>query len=209
GEVLVVLVDALVEHFLQSALVDGRPGHIGETLTIGRLVVHDGDLLAFEILENVIARDRALLIVAPAGAEDVPHVALGDPRIGGRGRDLEDAVLLIDLGGRNRDAGIEMADDEFHAVADELIRTRAPSLRIGAIVAEENLDLLSENAARGVDVFDRLLDAVLELRPEGGTAAGDRSGNPQLDLRRSAARESEAKAEGEAKREPLFHRVHL
>jgi hypothetical protein len=54
-----------------------------------------------------------------------------------------------------------------------------------------------------------LLDAVLELRAEGGTAAGHRSGNTQLDLRRGAVRESEAEREGEAKREPLFHRVHL
>ena len=57
-------------------------------------------------------------------------------RIGGRGRDLEDAVLLVDLGGRNGDAGIEMADDEFHAVADELVGDRNAFLGIGAVVAD-------------------------------------------------------------------------
>src|SRR5262249_1740619 len=120
-----------------------------------------------------------------------------------------DAVLLIDLGGRHGDAGIEMADHELHAVADELVGDRDAFFRIGAIVADEKLNLLSENAAGGVDVLDRLLDPVLELRAEGGAAAGDRSGHPQFDLRRGAVRESEAKREGEAKREPLFHRVHL
>src|SRR5262249_24164377 len=68
---------------------------------------------------------------------------------------------------------------------------------------------LSQNAAGGVDVLHRLLDAVLELRAEGGAAAGDRSGDAQLDLRRSVIRKSKAKTEGEAKREPLSHSVHL
>ena len=97
----------------------------------------DGDLLALEILGDVVARNRPLLVVAPAGAEDVPHVALGHLGIGGRRRDLEDAVLLIDLGGRHGDAGIEMADHELHAVADELVGDRDPFFRIGAIVSDE------------------------------------------------------------------------
>src|SRR4029453_4688656 len=82
-------------------------------------------------------------------------------------------------------------------------------LRIGAVVADKNLDFLSQSAAVGVAVLDRLLDSVLELRAEGGAAAGDRSGDPQLDLRRSAVRESEAEAEDQTKREPVFHGVHL
>src|SRR5215471_523834 len=102
-----------------------------------------------------------------------------------------------------------VADDEFDAVADEFVGDRDAFFRIGAIVADENLNLLSENAAGGVDVCDRLLDSVLELRAEGGAAAGDRSGDPQLDLRRSAVRESEAEAEDQTKREPVFHSVHL
>src|SRR5262245_30776480 len=102
-----------------------------------------------------------------------------------------------------------MADDEFHAVADELVGDRHAFFRVGAIVAGVQLDLLSEDAAGGVDVLDRLLDAVLELRTEGGAAASERAGDAELDLRRSAVRESKAKTEGEAEREPLFHRVHL
>ena len=102
-----------------------------------------------------------------------------------------------------------MADDEFHAFADELVGDRHAFLRVGAIVADEDLDLLPENAAGGVDVLDRLLDAVLELRAEGGAAAGDRAGDAQLDLRRSAIRESKAKAEGQAERKPLSHGVFL
>ena len=70
------------------------------------------------------------------------------------------------------------------------------------------MNLLSENAAGGVDVLDRLLGAVLELRTEGGAAAGERAGDAQLDLRRSGICESKAKTEGEAEREPLSHCVY-
>ena len=35
-----------------------------------------------------------------------------------------------------RDAGIEMADDEFHAVGGELVGDRDAFLRIGAVVAD-------------------------------------------------------------------------
>src|SRR5262249_56790103 len=100
-------------------------------------------------------------------------------------------------------------DDECDAAADELVGDRNAFLRIGAIVADETLDFLSQNAAGSVDVLHRLLDAVLELRAEGGAAAGDRSGDAQLDLRRSVIRKSKAKTEGEAEREPLSHSVHL
>ena len=145
--------------------------------------------LPLKFLSDVGAGDRALLVVAAAGAEDVPHAALGDLRIGGGRRDRQDAVLLIDLGGRDGDAGIEVADDELHAVADELVGDRNAFLGIGAVVADATRDLLAEDAAGGVDVGDRLLGAVLELRAEGGAAAGDRAGDAHLDLGRRGARQ--------------------
>ena len=77
-----------------------------------------------------------------------------------------------------------MADDELHAVADELVGDRDAFLRIGAVVADGDGDLLAEDAAGGVDVLDRLFDAVLELRAEGGAAAGDRAADADLDLGR-------------------------
>ena len=78
GEVLVAHVDAFVEHFLDPALLFMFLRLVGEALPIRGLVVNDGDLLALEFLGDVVAGDRALLVVAPAGAEDVPHVAFRD-----------------------------------------------------------------------------------------------------------------------------------
>jgi len=102
-----------------------------------------------------------------------------------------------------------MTDDEFYAVADEFVGDRDALFGIGAVIADVQLDLLAEDAASGIDVFDRLLGPVLELGAERRTAAGEGAGDAKLDLRRSGIRESKAKTEGQGKREPLSHSVHL
>src|SRR5262249_44146742 len=92
-EILVVLVDALEEHLLEALGVDRLAGLLGEALPIGGLVVHDGDALALELFGDQGAGDYALLVVAAAYAEDVPHAAISDLGIGGGRRDLQHAVL--------------------------------------------------------------------------------------------------------------------
>ena len=76
-----------------------------------------------------------------------------------------------------------MADDELDAVADEFVGDRNALLGIGDVVALFDLELLAENAALGVEVLRRLLDAGRQLRAERGVRAGDRTGDPDLDLR--------------------------
>src|SRR5665811_2072952 len=93
------------------ALSERLLGLVGETFAVGGLVVDDGDVLALEVLDEVLAGDGALVMVAAADAEDVPHLALGDGRIGGGRRDLQDPVFLIDLGRRHGDAGIVVANN--------------------------------------------------------------------------------------------------
>src|SRR5262249_47433169 len=113
-KVLFAGVHAFIKHFLYPAFVDRLLGFVGKTFAICRLVVHDRDFLALKMFHDIFARDLPLLIVATADAEDVPHLALGDGGVG-RGRsDLENAVFLIDLRRRNRDARIVVTDDEFH-----------------------------------------------------------------------------------------------
>ncbi len=60
----------------------------------------------------------------------------------------------------------------FTPSAGELVGDRHAFLRIAAVVADAELDFLAEDAARRVDVIDRLLDALLELGAEGRAAAG-------------------------------------
>ena len=101
-----------------------------------------------------------------------------------------------------------MADDEFHAVTDELVRDRHALLRIGHVVAVAHGDLLAHDAARGVDVFDRLVGAVLQLRAEGGVRAGERTGNAHLDLGLCAAGEGDCRAESKTESRNSLH-THL
>ena len=70
-----------------------------------------------------------------------------------------------------------MTDDEFYAVADEFVGDRNALFGIGAVIADVQLDLLAEDAAGGIDVFDRLLGPVLELGAERGAAAGEGAGD--------------------------------
>ncbi len=151
----------------------------------------DGDLLVLHVVGDVLAGDAALLVVAAAGAEHVPQLALGDARVGRRRRDHQHAVLDVDLGRRHGDAGIEVADDEMHAFAEEIVGDRDALARIGDVVTDEQLDLLAVDAARGVDVGNGLLDAVLQLGAERRVRAGHGAGNAQLQLLGStvAARE--------------------
>ena len=65
-----------------------------------------------------------------------------------------------------------------------LLATETPSFGSARSSPTATRDLLAEDAAGGVDVLDRLFDAVLELRAEGGAAAGDRAGDAHLDLGR-------------------------
>jgi len=102
-----------------------------------------------------------------------------------------------------------MADDEFHSIADELVGDRYAFLRVGAVVADEDLNLLPENAAGGVDVRDRLLDTVLELRPEGGAAAGDRPATPSLICAEALSAKARPRPKARPSVEPLSHSVSL
>jgi hypothetical protein len=128
---------------------------------------------------------------AAAGAKDVPQLALGDLRIGGRGGDHQYAVVCIDLGGRDRHAGIEVADHEAHAVADKLVRDRNALFRIGDVVSLLDHDPLPENSAAPVEILRGLSDALRQLRAERGVRAGDRTRYANRDVRLGRAREAE------------------
>src|SRR3712207_8107867 len=69
------------------------------------------------------------------------------------------------------------------------------------------LELLAVDAARRVDVLDRLLGAVLELGAEGRVRAGDRSRDADLDLRVGRACESNTETERDAGQQHFLHLV--
>ena len=97
--------------------------------------MNDSDLLVFQLAQREIGPNLALLIVAPAGAERVPQLAIGDLRVSRRRRDHQDTVVGIDVGRRNGYAGVEGADDVFDAIADELVGDGNALVGIGRIAA--------------------------------------------------------------------------
>ena len=79
-----------------------------------------------------------------------------------------------------------------------LLATDTPCLGSDTSSPTDHGDLLAEDAALGVDVLDGLLDAVLQLRAEGGVGSGDRPGDAELDLRIGDARKGQHGAERNA-----------
>ena len=83
---------------------------------------------------------------------------------------------LLRLGHADDDrAGEHRPHHDIGAVVDRLLRERLGDLRIRLRVAARVVDLAAQDAAGGVDLLDRELDAVVEV------GAGRRAGARQLD----------------------------
>ena len=91
----------------------------------------------------------------------------------------------------------------FTPSAANLLATETPCFGSETSSPKVSGDLLAEDAAGRVDVLDRLLGAVLELRAEGGVRAGDRPGDAELDLGLRRARQRHGEAERKAERGQL------
>jgi hypothetical protein len=59
-----------------------------------------------------------------------------------------------------------MAGDQRHVVAGHLVGDGHRLFRVAGVVADLEIELLAEHAARGIDVFDGQPAAILHLRAE-------------------------------------------
>src|SRR6185437_3821286 len=117
-----------------------------------------------------------------ADAEGVPRAVLSGDRIGMAARDdVQDLFLAGHLGHRNRDAGIDVADNETYLIAlDELARLLYACTDIIRRVFDQQLDRPAQNAA----LFVKLLGGEfgtdqLALRDR-GIDSGERIDQPDL-----------------------------
>ena len=131
---------------------------------------------------EIFGGDVALQVVPPEGAEDVAPAAVGQRRVAGRGRDHDHPRRLVDRGGGDRGLGAGVADDGDHPFRDEAPRERDRLRGIAVVVAEGQLHPLPEQAARGVDVVDRELRAVLPLLAVPGETPGHGRGRGDQDV---------------------------
>ena len=182
-EVLLAAGQALVENLFHAELVQLRPGGVRQALAVGVLVMDHRDLLGLEHVDDIVAGDHALLVVAAAHAEHPGESALGDLRVGGTGGDGDDPGLVVDLGcgdGRRR---AEMADHgDGLVLVHQAVGHGHGLLRFAGVVGLDQLDLLAVDPTRRVDVFRRLGRAAPVLLAEGGVGAGMRSGHADHDV---------------------------
>ena len=155
---------------------------LGQAAAIRLAIVHDSDVLVAPAVRQIVAGDRALLVVATDHAEDVGEPPLGQHRVGGGIGDHEDAGRGIDLGGRDRGPRTLVASDEHPAGRDQLVGRCDGLLAIAVIVGGDHLDLLSEHAAPAVEIGHGQVDSALGLLAEPGIWSGERPGHADPDL---------------------------
>src|SRR5204863_9271856 len=118
------------------------------------VLVEDADLLAREVLLDVVAEDLALDLVARLPAERV-RMRLGvvparAPRRDEQVRDLRRVEVVDDLRVRGRAEPVE--DPEDLVLQDELARDADRLGRVVAVVLVGVVDLAAVDAALGVDI---------------------------------------------------------
>ena len=78
-----------------------------------------------------------------------------------------------------------MPGDEDDAVADQLVCGGDRLIGVAEVVAHDELDLLAEDAALGVEIRDRHPGAALELLAEPSLTAGHWAGHTDQNFRAS------------------------
>ena len=148
-------------------------------------VVEDGGLVKAEVIIHERTGDLALLGIEEADAEVVfleLTVLHGDLLVGRHGGHIGDLVLVEDgLDGDALTRGVR-ADDR----ADLILRAQTLGdvdrlLRVALGVVADQLDLLAEQSAVGVEVFDQHLEGLAFAGAVGGLVAGERAHPAELD----------------------------
>jgi hypothetical protein len=149
-----------------------RPSElVGDALTVGGAVVDDGDRLGLHFLDRVAPERAAELSVVCDDAERGLEALLRVLRVGRRRRDLGDAGVLVQLGGRNRGARVQVADHAGDLCIDELLRGGGALLGIGRVVFRQQLELdflTTDLQLLGVELLDRQLGAGLVVLAQVG-----------------------------------------
>ena len=201
GKIALPLVHAFNDDWLNTARLQIRGDRIDQSLAIRLLVVQEGDVLRLDDIGDVGGAHRRALQVGADGAQDGAVTLLRQLRRSGRGGNHHDAVLVVNLGGGHGGRRTEVADDELHAVINNLVGDRHRLLRLAGIVVGLDDELLAVKTAIGVQKINRGLGANLlnraVLRDRAGFRAGEGDGN-----RVFGVRESGGKNEG---KQGLFH----
>jgi hypothetical protein len=117
--------------------------------------------LSFKSSAANFRAERPLHVVAPADAVDVGIAAVGDLDRRVRRRDHRQHAFLVNVGRGERDAGVEVADDQqYVGVGQDVARVGDADLGLRLVVVRHEHEIVAER----LEALDRLLDG--ELRAE-------------------------------------------
>ena len=158
-----------------------HPGHVGSARREQRLEHRHGRLAVFVVrrdrgpglggeLRRLVGQHGGLHIVRRPQAERVAVAGRPHERVRQRfAGQVEDLVLLGEVGQRQPDVGEEAASQHRHMVArHELVRGRQRLGGLAGVVLGDHGERLAVDAARDVDLVDRHLPALAVGLGEGG-----------------------------------------
>ena len=180
GVVGITRIDALEEHGLEAGLFQRDAHGVGNALTVGLLVVQDGDLLGLGHVQDVLGSGRALLVVTAGDAEDVFVVlAVGERGRGGRRGDHQHAFFIVDGGRGNGGARADVTHHEVDVLVDGAVCGNGALLGFAGVVDDDPFQLLAIDATGGVDLLDggegAFTDHAAVLGDRAGGGAGQRN----------------------------------
>ncbi len=179
-----LVVGELLGHHLQALLQRRGLEHLGHALAVGRAVVDDGDGLELEVVGRVDGQGSAQGAVVGDQAERGLVARLGQVGIGGGGRDVRQAALVVERGRRDGGARLQVADHARHLQVAELLRDGRGLARVAGIVFRRDLEadlLAADDEVLRVEVVHRHAHAVFGVLADVRDAAGDGAGMADLD----------------------------
>ena len=109
----------LLIHDLHIALGSGRFKQLDDALSIGSAIINDGYALDTLMLDGVIQQGVDHSSVASDDTEGIVITHVSNGGVGGCGRDVGDAAFVVNLGCRQRGAGLQVANHCGHLLVAE------------------------------------------------------------------------------------------
>ena len=140
---------------------------------LAEVVVHPDQRqrLGLELVADEVGDLRHADLLAERGAEQV-GIAQRGQLAGFASDEVGNLGLLQHLHDDLDVAGEDRSEDHIRVAVDRLLHLRAGDTRVGLGVVLRQRDLLLEDAALGVELFDRQDDAVAEVAARHGDRAG-------------------------------------
>ena len=184
GEVRGLVVGELALGDLAAGGLDALLEFIGHALAVGGAVVDDRDGLAVQALDGIAAQRAAQVHVVSHDAEGRLVALAGVLGVGGRGRDLRNAGVGVDLGGRDGGAGVQVADHRIDLGVHQLLGRGGALLRVAGIVFGQQFELgllAADGHALGVELIHGHAGAVFVVLAQVGNATAGRAHVTDLD----------------------------